>query len=74
MTRALFHLSGTIRTGTREMDETMGYTTLEAAQRALGMGDAVTQVGILAPMRNASTRLPRRSPPPRTPPATASRC
>jgi ABC-type lipoprotein release transport system permease subunit len=47
MTRALFHLSGTIRTGTREMDETMGYTTLEAAQRALGMGDAVTQVGIL---------------------------
>jgi ABC-type lipoprotein release transport system permease subunit len=48
MTRALFHLSGITRTGTRELDEMMGYTTLEAAQRALELGSAVTQIGVLA--------------------------
>jgi ABC-type lipoprotein release transport system permease subunit len=47
MTRALFHLSGVLQTGTRELDETMGFTTLEAAQRALGMGRAITQVGVV---------------------------
>jgi ABC-type lipoprotein release transport system permease subunit len=47
MTRALFHLSGTVETGTRELDEILGFTTLEAAQRALGMGNAITQVGVL---------------------------
>lgn len=47
MTRALFHLSGIVETGTRELDEVLGYTTLEAAQRALGMGAAITQVGVL---------------------------
>jgi ABC-type lipoprotein release transport system permease subunit len=48
MTRALFHLTGIIETGTRELDEVLGFTTLEAAQRALGMGDAITQVGVVA--------------------------
>lgn len=47
MTRALFHLTGTLRTGTRELDESVGYTTLEAAQRALGLGTAVTQIGVI---------------------------
>ena len=46
MTRALFHLTGIIETGTRQLDEIAGFTTLEAAQRALGMGDAVTQIGL----------------------------
>jgi ABC-type lipoprotein release transport system permease subunit len=47
MTRALFHLSGVLQTGTRELDEIMGFTTLAAAQRALGMGSAITQVGVV---------------------------
>ncbi len=48
MTRALFHLTGILETGTRELDEMLGFTTLEAAQRALEMGPAITQVGLLA--------------------------
>lgn len=48
VTRALFHLSGIVRTGQRQLDEVVGYTTLEAAQRALGMEGRLTQIGILA--------------------------
>jgi ABC-type lipoprotein release transport system permease subunit len=48
VTRALFHLTGTLATGTRELDEIVGYTTLQAAQRALGMSDQITQIGVLA--------------------------
>lgn len=48
VTRALFHLSGIVRTGQRQLDEVVGYTTLEAAQRALGMEGMLTQIGILA--------------------------
>lgn len=47
MTRALFHLTGILSTGIRELDEVTGFTTLETAQRALGMEGAVTQIGIL---------------------------
>ena len=48
LTRALFHLSGVIETGTRELDEIVGYTTLEAARRAVAMDGMLTQIGVLA--------------------------
>ena len=48
VTRALFHLTGILETGTREIDETFAYTTLEAAQRAFGMAGAATQIGVVA--------------------------
>lgn len=48
VTRALFHLTGILETGTRELDEVAAYTTLEAAQRAFGMAGAVTQIGVAA--------------------------
>jgi len=48
VTRALFHLTGIIETGTREVDEVAAYTTLEVAQRAFGMAGAVTQIGVVA--------------------------
>lgn len=48
VTRALFHLTGIIRTGFREVDEMMGLTTLEAAQEAVAAPGVLTQVGILA--------------------------
>jgi len=48
VTRALFRLTGILETGTREVDEVVAYTTLEAAQRAFGMAGAVTQIGVVA--------------------------
>ncbi|HWV56972.1 MAG TPA: hypothetical protein VNZ57_05820, partial [Longimicrobiales bacterium] len=42
ITRALFHLTGLIETGARELDETIGYTTLDAASAALGMNGSIT--------------------------------
>jgi ABC-type lipoprotein release transport system permease subunit len=48
MMRALFHLSGITEVGTRELDEVMGFTTLQAAQAALGMDRAIYQVGVVA--------------------------
>ncbi|MFP4624010.1 MAG: ABC transporter permease, partial [Gemmatimonadota bacterium] len=47
MTRALFHLTGVIETGLREMDEVLGLTTVEAARRALGHPTMLTQIGVL---------------------------
>lgn len=47
MTRALFHLEGVLESGTRELDETLGLTTIEAARRALGHDAMLTQVGVL---------------------------
>lgn len=53
VTRALFHLTGILETGTRQLDEIEGYTTLEAAQRSVSLGDAVTQIGVvMAPGAN----------------------
>ena len=46
--RALFHLTGVIETGMRELDEVLGYTTLEAAREAVGMEGMLTQIGVLA--------------------------
>jgi ABC-type lipoprotein release transport system permease subunit len=48
VTRALFHLTGILETGSRQLDEVVGYTTLEAAQRAVAMPGMVTQIGLLA--------------------------
>jgi ABC-type lipoprotein release transport system permease subunit len=47
VTRALFHLTGVIETGLREMDEVLGLTTIAAARDALGHPDMLTQVGVL---------------------------
>lgn len=47
VTRALFHLTGLVETGARQLDEYMAYTTLEAAQRAVTMPGMVTQIGLL---------------------------
>lgn len=44
--RALFHLTGILRTGLPEMDEMLALTTLPAARDALGDGPMLTQVGI----------------------------
>ncbi len=48
VTRALFHLTGIVRTGLAEVDEVMGLTTLEAAQRAVGAQGMLTQIGVMA--------------------------
>ena len=48
LTRALFHLTGVVETGTRELDEMMAYTTIAAARRAVAMEGMYTQVGALA--------------------------
>lgn len=47
LVRALFHLSGIVETGARELDETMGYTTISAARSAVGMDGMLTQIGIV---------------------------
>ena len=47
MTRALFHLTGVIESGTRELDETLGLTTIAAARKALRHDTMLTQVGVL---------------------------
>lgn len=47
LVRALFHLSGVIETGVRELDETLGYTTIGAARAAVAMEGMLTQVGVL---------------------------
>ena len=47
VTRALFHLEGVLESGTRELDETLGLTTIRAARRALGHPTMLTQVGVV---------------------------
>lgn len=47
LTRALFHLTGVLETGTRELDEVLGYTTVDAARNAVAMEGMYTQVGVL---------------------------
>lgn len=48
VTRALFHLTGVIKTGLRDADESMGITTLEAARKAVGAQGMLTQIGVMA--------------------------
>lgn len=52
LTRALFHLSGVIETGTRELDELLAYTTIEAAREAVSMEGMLTQIGVLTEERD----------------------
>ncbi len=47
VTRALFHLTGILETGFREVDEMVGLTTLAAAQEALGAEGSLSQVGVV---------------------------
>ncbi|MFO7893089.1 MAG: FtsX-like permease family protein [Longimicrobiales bacterium] len=47
MTRALFHLTGVLETGTRELDEALALTTVQAARAALGRDSMLTQIGVL---------------------------
>jgi len=47
VTRALFHLTGVIETGLKDIDEVMGITTLAAAQNALAAEETLTQIGVL---------------------------
>jgi ABC-type lipoprotein release transport system permease subunit len=48
VTRALFHLTGVIETGLKDVDEIMGITTLSAAQEAVGGHGMLTQIGVVA--------------------------
>lgn len=48
VTRALFHLTGVLTTGLKEMDEGMALTTLDAARSALGGSGMLTQIGVRA--------------------------
>ena len=48
VTRALFHLTGVIRTGLADVDEVVGITTLEAAQKAIGAQGMLTQIGVMS--------------------------
>jgi ABC-type lipoprotein release transport system permease subunit len=45
--RALFRLSGVLRTGTELVDNAMAFTTLGAAREAVAMGERLTQIGVL---------------------------
>ncbi|MGD2123067.1 MAG: FtsX-like permease family protein [Gemmatimonadota bacterium] len=47
VTRALFHLTGVIETGLKDIDEVMGVTSLSAAQEALGAEGMLTQIGVM---------------------------
>lgn len=48
VTRALFHLTGVIRTGLKEVDEGIALTSVEAARAALGGNGMLTQIGVRA--------------------------
>ena len=48
MTRALFRLRGVMETGSEKLDDVLALTTIEAAQEALGLGDRVHQIGVMA--------------------------
>jgi ABC-type lipoprotein release transport system permease subunit len=47
VTRALFHLTGVIETGLKDIDEVIGITTIQAAQEALEAQGALTQIGVM---------------------------
>ena len=49
MTRALFHVTGFIHTGSKQMDKMAAYTSLSAAQKAANMPGQFTQIGLIAP-------------------------
>ncbi len=57
MVRALFELSGILDTGSKMMDEVAAYTTIEGAREALGMGETLTQVGLILDTDEERTRV-----------------
>jgi ABC-type lipoprotein release transport system permease subunit len=60
VTRALFHLTGVIQTGLKEIDEVIGVTTIEAAQAALGAEGMLTQIGVMTDPGLASEQVAER--------------
>ena len=42
-----FYLTGIIETGTREVDDFLAFTTIDAAQRATELGGGLTQIGVV---------------------------
>ncbi|MFB6351370.1 MAG: ABC transporter permease, partial [Bradymonadaceae bacterium] len=48
VTRALFRLRGVLKTGSGPTDNALAFTTIEAAQKAIGIGDRLHQIGLLA--------------------------
>lgn len=47
VTRSLFHVTGILNTGSPATDRVLAYTSLSAAQRALGAPQHLTQIGVL---------------------------
>lgn len=47
VTRALFHLTGILETGSGMLDDSLAFTSLEAAAEAMRTGDGVTQIGVV---------------------------
>jgi ABC-type lipoprotein release transport system permease subunit len=47
MQRALFYVTGILKAGVSSIDDGPAYTTISAAQNALGIGAGLTQVGLL---------------------------
>jgi len=47
VTRALFWLTGILDTGVESLDASSAYTTIGAAQRAVSLGDRLTQIALL---------------------------
>lgn len=60
MTRGLFRLRGLLETGSDQMDESLALTRLDVAQQALGLGDRVHQIGLVAEDGHASRDLAER--------------
>lgn len=48
VTRALFHLTGILETGLADVDEIVGFTTLEAAREAVNAPGMLTQIGVMS--------------------------
>jgi ABC-type lipoprotein release transport system permease subunit len=46
LTRALFRLGAILDTGSKSLNESAAYTTLDVAQKVMGLGDRVTQLGV----------------------------
>ncbi len=51
VTRVALRLTGILDTGSKSTDAMLALTTLGAAQRALGLGDGITQVGVVCAPR-----------------------
>lgn len=60
LTRGLFRLGGVLESGSRQLDETLGYTTLSHARDVLNMEGRLTQLGVLGVGSIGSEPLKRR--------------